>query len=96
MTDIALAAIGIFLIGIVVGIIYVDCRAIRREQRRYQQARRFREEHGIWHDPDAPGHHFLPDEAPDGVSHMFRGVNGLYVRHLPTVRSHDEELAVRA
>ena len=93
MAEIVLiAAIGIFVVGVVVGIICMVCGGIRREQRRYQEGRRFRQEHGIWDDPDAPGH-FLPDEAPDGVSMIARGVNGLYIRRLSTAHPYDAELA---
>jgi hypothetical protein len=74
MAEIVLiAAIGIFVVGVVVGIICMVCGGIRREQRRYEEGRRFRQEHGIWDDPDASGH-FLQDEAPDGVSMIARGV----------------------
>src|SRR5947208_10726713 len=48
-----------------------------RSQRRFDEERRYREERGIWHDPGAP-EYFLP-EAPDGVSHAARRLNGLYV-----------------
>jgi hypothetical protein len=89
-----IAAIGIFGVGIFVGIIFMVSRGIHRERRRYEEARRFREEHGIWDDPDARGY-FLPDEAPDGVSFAARRLNGLYVRRLPNVHRHDAELAVR-
>jgi len=43
---------------------------------------------------DSPGH-FLPEEAPDGVSLVARGFNGLYVRR-PTVQRYDAELATQA
>jgi hypothetical protein len=90
MAEIVLiAAIGIFSIGVVVGIIFMVCRGIRREQRRYEEARRFRQESGIWDDRDAQGH-FLADEAADGVSMIARGVNGLYVRRSPR---YDADLA---
>ena len=89
---ILIAAVGIFVVGVVVGIIFMVCGGIRREQRRYEEARHFRQEHGIWDDPDAE-RHFLPDEAPDGVSMIARGVNGLYVRRLPTVHGYDTKLA---
>ncbi len=64
---------------------------IHREQRRFDEARRYREEQGIWDASDAP-EYFLSD-APDGVSYAARRLNGLYVRHLPTVRDYDAELA---
>ena len=92
---IVITGLGIFAVGVVVGIIVMVSHGIRREQRRYEEARRFREEHGIWGDPDVPGN-FLPEQAPDGVSLAARRFNGLYVRHLPTVRRYDAELALRA
>jgi hypothetical protein len=92
---IIITALGIFAVGVVVGIIVMVSNGIRREQRRYEEARRFREEHGLWDDPDAPGG-FLSEQAPDGVSLAARRLNGLYVRHLPTIRRYDAELALRA
>jgi len=91
---ILIAAAGIFVIGVVVGIVLMVSHGIHREQRRFDDDRRYREEHGIWEDPDLP-EYFLP-EAPDGVSHAARRLNGLYVRRLPSARNHDAELAVRA
>jgi hypothetical protein len=91
---ILIAAAGIFLIGVGVGIVLMVSHGIHREQRRFDQERRYREEHGIWQDPELP-EYFLP-EAPDGVSHAARRLNGLYVRHLTTDRGYDAELAVRA
>lgn len=92
---ILITAAGAMAGGIIVGIVYMTTRGIKREQKRYEEARRFREEHGIWGDPDTRGY-FLPEEAPDGLSFAARRLNGLYVRHLPTVPHHDPELAVRA
>jgi hypothetical protein len=91
---ILIAAAGMFAIGVGVGIVLMVSHGIHREQRRFDQERRYREEHGIWPDPDLP-EYFLP-EAPDGVSHAARRLNGLYVRRLPTVRGYDPEPAVRA
>jgi hypothetical protein len=76
-----IAAVGIFVIGIVAGIIILVSIGIRREERRFRQERRFLEEHGIWEDPQITGH-FITETAPDGVSSVGRSVNGLYVRHL--------------
>jgi hypothetical protein len=77
-----IAAVGIFVIGIVTGIVVLVSIGIRREERRFQEERRFLEEHGIWSSPDAPNH-YIPENAPDGMSSVGRTVNGLYVRHLP-------------
>ena len=57
-----IAAAGIFVIGVGVGIVLVVSHGIHREQRRFDEERRYREERGIWHDPGAP-EYFLP-EAP--------------------------------
>jgi hypothetical protein len=94
MAAIALTAIGIFAIGVVIGVIAMVSHGIHREQRRLDEARRYRAEQGIW-DASEPPEYFLSD-APDGVSYAARRLNGLYVRHLPTVRDYDAELAVRA
>ena len=77
-----IAAVGIFVIGIVTGIVVLVSIGIRREERRFQEERRFLEEHGIWGSPDAPDH-YMHEHAADAVSSVGRSVNGLYVRHLP-------------
>ena len=95
MASIALiAGIGIFVVGVVVGIVAMVTRGIHREQQRYEEARRYRDEHGFRDDPEAP-EYFLTEEAPDGVSSMARSFNGLYVRR-PSINRFDAELAARA
>lgn len=95
MAGIALiAAIGIFAIGVVVGVIAMVSHGIHREQQRYEEAQRYRDEYGIWDGTDSPDY-FLPEEAPDGVSLVARSFNGLYVRR-PTVHRNDAELATLA
>lgn len=89
-----IAAAGIFAIGVGVGIVLMVSHGIHREQRHFDETRRYREEHGTWDASDAP-EYFLSD-APDGVSHAARRLNGLYVRHLSTIRDYDAEPAVRA
>jgi hypothetical protein len=86
-----IAAAGIFVIGVGVGIILMVSHGIHREQRRFDEDRRYREEHGIW----TGAGYFLP-EAPDGVSNAARRLNGLYVRHFSDIHGHDTDLAVRA
>ena len=83
-----IAASGIFAIGIVVGIVAVVSHGIHREEKRFQQDRRFREEHGIWAGPDTP--EYFAEEAPDRVSMTVRRLNGLYVRHLPSSIDHTQ------
>jgi hypothetical protein len=89
-----IAAIGIFGAGIFVGIIFTVSRGIRRERQRYEEAQRYREAYGVLDSTDSRGH-FIPSEAPDAVSLVARGFNGLYVRR-PAVRKHDAELATLA
>jgi hypothetical protein len=94
MTSIALiAALGIFAVGVVVGIVAVVSHGVRREQRRYEQTRRYREELGIWDGTAAPGGYFLTEQAPDAVSHAARRLNGLYVRRGPAPGRYDDQLA---
>jgi hypothetical protein len=93
MAAILIAAIGIFVVGIVVGVVAMVTNGIHRERRRYQEARRFRDEHGVWGDAEAP-EYFLSDEAPDGVSQAARRFNGLYVRR-PTVHRNDAGLVLQ-
>jgi hypothetical protein len=86
-----ITALGIFAVGVIVGIIFMSTRGIRHEQKRYEQERRFREEYGIWADPDGRAH-FLPQEAPDGLSFAARRLHGVYIRR-PAAHRHDAELA---
>jgi len=92
-TIVLIAAIGIFTIGVVVGIIGMVSHGIHRERQRYEETRRYRDEHGLWDDHQAQ-EYFLSDEAPDGVSLAARRLNGLYVRR-PTVHRHDSDLVLQ-
>jgi hypothetical protein len=80
--NVLIAAVGIFIIGIVTGIVVLVSIGIRREERSFREERRFLEEHGIWGSPDAPDHYLL-EQAPDGLSSVSRTLNGLHVRHVP-------------
>jgi hypothetical protein len=80
--NVLIAAVGIFVIGLVTGIVVLVSVGIRREERGFREERRFLEEHGIWGSPDAPDHYLL-EQAPDGVSLVSRSLNGLRVRHVP-------------
>ena len=91
---IVIAAAGIFVIGVGVGIILMVSHGIHREQRRLAEARQYREQHRIGDNPDAP--EYLLRDAPDGVSHAARQLNGLHVRRFPAVHGYDAELALRA
>jgi hypothetical protein len=95
MLEIAfIAAIGIFVVGIVTGIVVLVSVGIRREERRFQEERRFREQHGIWGSPDGPDH-YIAENAQDGISSVGRSINGLYVRHVPLPSRQKAELDVR-
>lgn len=89
-----IAGLGIFAVGVVVGVIFMGTRGIRREQRHYREARRARAEQGAWDDLGAR-EYFFPEEAPDGASFAARRLQGVYVRR-PADRSRDAELAVPA
>ena len=89
-----IAAIGIFAVGITVGIIVVVSHGIRQEEQRFKEWRRFQEEHGIWESPEGPGH-YLPEQASDRVSLAARRLNGLYVRHVPAPGRKEAEFGVR-
>ena len=89
-----IAATGIFAIGIVVGIVAVVSHGIHREEKRFQQERRFRKKHGMWAGPEAPDY-FLAGQAPDGVTFAARRLNGLHVRRLPSSIRHDADPGVR-
>ena len=93
-TIVLIAAIGIFAIGVFVGIVAMVSHGIHREQQRYEEARRYRQDYGIWDGSDSPGR-FITDEAPDGVSLVARSFNGLYVRR-PAAHRTNPELATLA
>jgi hypothetical protein len=77
MTAIVLvAAAGMFVLGVVAGIVAVVSYGIHRERKRLC------DEQDICGGPDAP-ENFLAEQAPDVVSGGARRLNGLYVRHLP-------------
>jgi hypothetical protein len=77
-----IAILGVFAVGVIVGVIILVSVGIRREERRYLRQRRSREENGIGGSPDQPLH-YLTEQPPDAVSSVSRSLNGLYVRHLP-------------
>jgi hypothetical protein len=81
-----IAAIVIFILVILAGIVTVVSHGIHREERRLRRERRFREQRGIWAGPDAP-EYFFAERAPDVVSGAARRLNGLHVRHLPVRQS---------
>ena len=76
-----IAAVGIFVIGVVTGIVVLVSVGIHREEQRFLEERRFLEANGILGNPRAPDH-FMTEQAPDGISSVGRSLNGIYVRHL--------------
>jgi hypothetical protein len=72
-----IAVAGMFVLGVVAGIVAVVSYGIHREQKR------LRGEPGIWAGPGAQ-EYFLAEQAPDVVTGAARRLNGLYVRHLPS------------
>ena len=82
--NVLIAAVGIFIIGIVTGIVVLVSIGIRREEQEVsaRELASSAEEHGIWGSPDAPEHYLL-EQAPDGLSSVSRTLNGLHVRHVP-------------
>jgi hypothetical protein len=89
-----IATIAIFGGGVFFGAIVTVSRGIHRERQRYEEARRYRQEYGIWDGSESPDY-FISSEAPDGVSLVARSFNGLHVRR-PTVPRNDPELATLA
>ena len=80
-----IAVAGIFVIGVVSGIIVVVSYGIHHEEARFRKMRRFQEEHGLWDEEE----HFLAEDAPDGASWAARRLNGLYVRHMRSPERRD-------
>ena len=70
------AAAGLFVLGVVAGIVAVVSYGVHREQLRLRSAQ------DIWADPDAPDYSFA-ERAPDVVSGAARRLTGLYVHRLP-------------
>lgn len=79
MTDIAIIAVGIFVMGAVAGVVVVVSIGVHREERRFREWRRIREAQGTWTGPNRPEHYFTED-AYDRLSHGARTLTGLYVR----------------
>jgi hypothetical protein len=72
-----IAVAGMFVLGVVAGIVAVISYGIHREQKR------LRDEPGTWAGPGAQ-EHFLAEQAPDVVTGAARRLNGLYVRRPPS------------
>ena len=83
--DIAIAVVGIFLLGAAAGVIIVVSAGIRREQGYFRAWQRYREERGLWGGPDAP-EHFMPEIPPDRVTHGARALTRLFIRREPVAR----------
>jgi hypothetical protein len=85
-----IAAAGVFAMGIAVGIVAVVSYGIRREQKRFRQERRYRDEHGIPTGPEWP-EYFLTVEGLDAVSRGARWLNGLHIRRPPAATRDDTD-----
>lgn len=81
-TNIAIAAVGVFLLGAVAGVILIVTIGIRREERHFQEWRRYRQLQGTWWGPSGP-QHFMPEVPPDRVTHGARALTRLFVRREP-------------
>lgn len=81
-STLTIIAVGIFAIGTVAGVIATVSLGIRREQRCFRELRRMWEQH-VHQTTDAAMAEFLPEEAPDRLTHGARRLSGLCVRHLP-------------
>jgi hypothetical protein len=86
---------GVFAAGIGVGTIAVVSVGIQREERRFRELQRLREEHFFQTGEVLPG--YVPVDAPDHVAWGARRVTGLWVRRWPTVagQTADEDLLIR-
>jgi len=83
-----IAAVGVFAMGIAVGIVAVVSYGICREQKRFRRERYHRDKHGIPAGPEWP-EYFLTVDALDAVSRGARRLNGLHIRRLPAATRDD-------
>jgi hypothetical protein len=77
--ELIIIAVGVFVMGTVIGIVAVVSIGIRREERLFRERRRALQEQGKWLGPDGP-RNFLPVDAPDVVSQGARALTSLWVR----------------
>src|SRR5262249_48648230 len=80
---ILITAAGALAVGIIVGIVFMTSRGIKREQKRYEEARRFREERGPGPDREAGGPS-LPGGPGEGGAFVAPPLKALSARPLPT------------
>ena len=78
-------AAGVFAAGIAVGIVVVVSIGIRREERRFLQMQRLREERFFRTGETEQG--YLPEAAPDALSWGARRMTGLWIRRSPAAES---------
>ncbi len=76
-------ALGVFAAGAVAGVIVVVSIGIRREERRFRELQRLREERFFQTGEVATS--FLPEDAPDHLTGGARLLTGLWVRRRPQV-----------
>jgi hypothetical protein len=86
-------AAGVFAAGIAVGVIAVVSIGIRREERRFRQRQRLREEQFFLTGGAPEG--FMTQDAPDHVTWGARRLTNLYVRRSPMTEPQDPDLLVR-
>jgi hypothetical protein len=86
-------AAGVFAAGIAVGVIAVVSIGIRREERRFRQRQRIREERFLQTGEAQEG--FMTQDAPDHVTWGARRLTNLYVRRPPVAAPQDPDLLVR-
>jgi hypothetical protein len=78
-------AAGVFGAGIVVGVVVAVSAGIRREERRFLEVQRLREERFFRTGEIEPG--YLPEAPPDGLTWGARRMTGLWIRRRPTTPS---------
>jgi hypothetical protein len=87
-------AAGVFGAGIVVGIVIVVSIGIRREEGRFLETQRLREERFFRTGEIEPG--YLLESAPDGLTWGARRTTGLWIRRRPSTAAHtsDQDLLI--
>jgi hypothetical protein len=85
-------AAGVFAAGIAVGFIVVVSMGIHREERRFREVQRRREQQFFQTGEVQTG--FVPEDAPDHLTWGARRLTNLYVRRQQPVAAHDQDLLV--
>jgi hypothetical protein len=85
-------AAGVFAAGIAVGIIVVVSIGIHREERRFREVQRSREEHFFQTGEMHPG--FMPEDAPDHLTWGARRLMNLHIRRRSPIAPKGQDLLV--